>query len=88
MSDIFLKPFGNERIEIIFYGLILDSAKYFAGKGIQQQSPGTVFGNAPGLKIEKSLLVQLSRGAAVRALHIVSPDFQLRFCVDRRRVAE
>ena len=55
------------------------------GESIHQQHPRIGFADAPLTHVEHGLLVELSGGGAVRALHVVGIDLKERLGVDLGR---
>src|SRR5947208_1643788 len=66
----------------------LHPVQAFTGKGQQQQAPSGNFVDAARAQIEQRVLFDLSDGRAVRALHIVGVNFELRLSIDLRIVGE
>src|SRR5262249_19278132 len=58
------------------------------GKSQGQHLAGGWLGKAPGLEVEQSQLIEISDGGAVRTLHVVGKDLELRLGVELGGVGE
>ena len=68
--------------------LMLDALDRLADKGLDQQRPGLSLGDAARLEIEQQLLVDLARGRAMAAHHVVGEDLKLGLGIELRRLRE
>src|SRR5512135_1685778 len=82
------EPLGRRGRERLAQILVLDALERLADKGLDQQCPGLILGDAAGLEIEQQLLVDLTRGRAMAADHVVGENLKLGFRVELRRLRE
>ena len=66
----------------------LHAVEALAGEGIEQQLARGHLVDAARTQIEQRVLLDLADGRAVRALHVVGVDLQLRLGVDLRVIGE
>src|SRR5207248_758861 len=57
---------------------------HLAGEGVGEQAPRRLAPEAARPQVEERVLVELTDGGAVRALHVVGEDLQLRLGIDDR----
>ena len=67
---------------------MLDALERFADKRLDQQGAGLVLRDAARLEIEQKLLVDLARGRAVAAHHVVGEDLELGLGIELGRLGE
>ena len=77
-SKLDAEPFGRRLGQRLAQALMLDALDRLADKGLDQQSAGLDLGNAAGLEVEQQILIDLARGRAVAAHHVVGEDLKLR----------
>ena len=67
---------------------VLDALDRLADEGLDQQRLGFLGRNAARLEVEQQILVEIARGRAVAALHVVGEDLQFRLVVGLGRVRQ
>src|SRR5512147_389362 len=75
--EINAEPFGRRLEKGLSQSLVLDALDRLADKGLDQQSAGLILGNAAGFEVEQQILVDLARGRAVAAHHVVGEYLKL-----------
>ena len=60
---------------------VLDALDRLADEGLDQQRLGLLRRDAARHQVEQQILVELARGRAVAALHVVGENFELRLVV-------
>ena len=69
-------------------GSLLHAVEALAGEGEEQELARGHLVDAAGAQVEQRVLLDLADGGAVRALHVVGVDLQLRLGVDLRVVGK
>src|SRR6478672_628933 len=86
--EVDAEPFDRRLEQCLPQTLMLEALDRLADKGLDQQGAGLVLGNAAGLEVEKQILVDLARGRAVAAHHVIGEDLKLRLRVELSRLGE
>ena len=76
-----LEPGGDLLHQRVAQAGMLDALHRLADEGLDQQRLGFLGRNAARLEVEQQVLVEVARGGAVAALHVVGEDFELRLVV-------
>src|SRR5215831_5688692 len=82
------EPLECGALESLADRIDLDRLEHVGGERVGEQPTRQRVGDASRLQIEERGLVDLSHGRAVRALHVVGEDLELRLRVDVRGVGE
>ena len=61
---------------------VADMVAHLGSEGIHQQNPGIGLADATLAHVEHGLLVELARGSAMRAFHVVGINLKERLAVD------
>src|SRR5689334_19266723 len=69
-------------VQLRAYRLKLNLFDNLLGEAVRQEVSREVVVQAAAQEVEKLLLFELANGRAVRALHVVVVDFELRLCVN------
>src|SRR4051794_14653995 len=75
------EPLEREPLEAFTHGVELDRLDDLSGERVCEQLPGERVRDAAALEIEQRGLIDLADRRAVRALHVVGEDLQLRLAV-------
>src|SRR5262245_35599415 len=67
---------------------MLDALDRLADKGLNQQSAGLFLRDAAGLEVEQQILIDLPRGRAVAAHHVIGEDLKLRLRIELSRLGQ
>src|SRR3954452_18594167 len=76
-----LQPALDRADERLADSLVLHELQRLAEKCLDQEALGHIFRQASGHEVKQEILVELSAGGAVGALHVVGEDFEFRLVV-------
>ena len=78
----------DQLLDVRAHRAFLHAVEAFAGEGDKQQPSRGHLVDSARAQIEERVFLDLADGRAVRALHVVGVDFELRLGVDLRRVGK
>src|SRR6476646_7561766 len=82
------EPLERGALESFTHGVHLERLEHVGGERVREEAPRQLIGDAARLQVEERGLVDLPDRRAVRALHVVGEDLELRLGVDVRRVGK
>ena len=69
-------------VDVLVQHLVADVVAHLSGKSIHQQNPCVGLADATLAHVEHGLLIELARGGAVRAFHIICINLKERLAVN------